>query len=137
MARLISAVTLIALSAVVLAGAPATVQAQGKDAASIKFTNRTSKPLLIQGVSVVGGTFRKGPMIPVLPGKYAWDNSVPPGARHYRIFDGTQPSRILNPSVRVDDGGGPLFPDDSETDRRVDLYSCHLTKKNAQNRGLD
>src|SRR5262245_417078 len=87
---------------------PADAQMKEKDTASLKFTNRTSKPLIVQGVSVVGGMFRKGQMIYVLPGKYAWENSVPPGPRQYRIFDGTQPSRILNPSIRVEVGDSDL-----------------------------
>ncbi|MFO0964850.1 MAG: hypothetical protein U0793_04575 [Gemmataceae bacterium] len=108
MARFLQFLTAAALAALLLGALSDPAQAQKMEAASIKFTNRTSKPLIVQGVSVVGGMYRKGQMIYVLPGKHVWENSVPAGLRQYRIFDGSQPSRILNPSVRVEVGEADL-----------------------------
>lgn len=101
MVRSATALILAALTVLVWSSRNQACGQPGADPVSIQFVNRTSKPLIVQGVSIVGGMLRKGPAITVPPGKVGWDNDVPPGPRQYRVYDGTQPSRVLNPSVTV------------------------------------
>lgn len=78
-----------------------TVQGQGIQPASVNFRNETPIPVIVQGMSLVGGTLRKGQPLLIGAGKNAWDHNVPPGIRQYKIYDATQPSKVLNPSVSI------------------------------------
>src|SRR4051812_6431631 len=100
MARLVQSLCILALAALAALGSRAPrAEAQGSDLASVKFTNLTGKTILVQGVSFVGGVLRKGQMIVVPAGKFAWDNNVPPGSRQYRMLDAS--SRVLNSGVTI------------------------------------
>lgn len=77
------------------------VQAQVPQPVSIRFENKTPLPLIIQGVSLVGGTVRKGQAIFIPPNRGAMDINVPPGPRQYKILDGNQPSKVLLPSYTM------------------------------------
>jgi len=103
MKRSILILVSLALAILTLGGMPknASVQAQGIPTASINFRNEAPIPLIIQGISFVGGTLRKGQPLFIAPGKNAWDTNVPPGPRQYKIYDGTQPSRVLAPNIPV------------------------------------
>jgi hypothetical protein len=78
------------------------LRAQPGSAASVNFRNDMPQPVIVQGISYINGMPRRGQPLYIGPGKSAWDNNVPPGTRRYTIYDGMQPSRVLNPSVAVD-----------------------------------
>lgn len=87
--------------AVLTADANQSVHAQAAEPVSISFINKTKQPIMVQGVSFVGGTLRKGQAIGILPGKIGWDINVPPGPRQYRIYDGIQQTKVLLPNLPV------------------------------------
>jgi hypothetical protein len=101
MKPLACALSLLAAAALT-AGRTQSVHAQaGPEPVCISFINKTKQPLVVQGVSFVGGTLRKGQAIGILPGKIGWDINVPPGPRQYRIYDGIQQNKVLLPNLPV------------------------------------
>ena len=68
---------------------------------TIGFRNDLKTPVIIQGVSQIGGMVRRGPPIVVLPGRLGGDFNVPAGRRIYNVYDANQPTRVLARDVTV------------------------------------
>ncbi len=75
-------------------------QSQGP-AASLVFRNELQTPVIIQGISNVGGMIRRGQPILVAPGRVGGDFNVPAGVRSYSVYDANQPSRVLAKDVPI------------------------------------
>lgn len=77
---------------------PGDVSSQGPGAA-VLFRNQTKGPVIVQGISSVGGMVRRGQPVVVAPGQGGGDFNVPAGARVYSVYDANQPSRVLAKDV--------------------------------------
>jgi hypothetical protein len=64
-------------------------------AASLGLRNDVDAPVVVQCISVVNGTIRRGPVHVLHPGQVAWDLIAAPGNKLITIADAKQPTRML------------------------------------------
>jgi len=72
--------------------------AQGPGVA-VLFRNDTKSPVIIQGISSVGGMIRRGQPVVIAPNHSGGDFNVPSGSRVYSVYDADHPSRVLAKDV--------------------------------------
>lgn len=68
---------------------------------AVAFRNDTKGPIVVQGMTMVGGVARRGQPLLLPVGRVAGDFNLPPGLYLYSVYDANQPSRVLAKDVTI------------------------------------